>query len=79
MRMVCVQVWAKVHGHPIWPGQVLRDLFAPDNVVAQKPQQPGAVLLIFFGDGSYGCVCVCWEAGGTLLCGQCGCMGMRAG
>ncbi|KAK9811403.1 hypothetical protein WJX72_003341 [[Myrmecia] bisecta] len=49
-------VWARVAGHPWWPGQVMNPKQAPAKVVAQgqKARAVGAKLVSFFGDNSYG-------------------------
>ena len=45
-------VWARVHGHPRWPGQV----FDPERASreAQRVRQPGKLCVAFFGDRSFG-------------------------
>ncbi|MCL7023194.1 hypothetical protein MKW94_016226 [Papaver nudicaule] len=45
-------VWAKVKSHPWWPGYILSEAFASPSV--RKTKKKGHILVVFFGDASYG-------------------------
>jgi len=45
-------VWARVQGHPRWPGQVSDPARASKAVSALRPS--GGLLVAFFGDRSFG-------------------------
>ncbi|RZC73975.1 hypothetical protein C5167_049457 [Papaver somniferum] len=45
-------VWAKVKSHPWWPGYILSEAFASPSV--RKTKRKGHILVVFFGDASYG-------------------------
>jgi hypothetical protein len=46
-------VWARVHGHPRWPGQVSDPDRASKTASAARPSGK-SLLVAFFGDGSFG-------------------------
>lgn len=45
-------VWARIKGHPVWPGQVMNTKFLSRKVLQQ--QRSGAICIAFFGDYSFG-------------------------
>lgn len=53
-------VWARVQGHPRWPGQVSDRSRASREALAARRSE-GQTLVAFFGDGSFG-----WFTDGEL-------------
>lgn len=47
-------VWARVQGHPRWPGQVFDPERASKAAIAARPKSSGQLCVAFFGDRSFG-------------------------